>query len=114
MSSETKTPPALFKTFEELSPEHQKQAIEYEVEYVLTGLVEGFEERGDDNFWERIEEAENEMERLKTPWFLGGRIMETCADDIASWARDDAESAVYPHNSVYVSHVLFIESDDDV
>ena len=48
-----------------------------------------------DDLQDRIDAAQAKMERLRTPWFIGEAIMETCAEEINGMAQCDAEDALY-------------------
>mgnify|MGYP003338121911 CR=1 FL=1 len=88
------------KTFAELTPEKQVKAVEKAVEYLLRGICEGAIRFNDtlngDGLQSRIDCALEKAERMQTPWFAGGYIMDTCREDIEAMARADAEDSIYP------------------
>src|SRR3990167_1276314 len=88
------------KRFDELTPEQQKAAVTKCVTGLLEAIAEGAIRFNDglngDDLQARIDAAWADMELLRTPWFIGERIMETCRDDIEGMAQCEAEDALYP------------------
>jgi hypothetical protein len=88
------------KTYQELSQEEQKRALEKCTQQLLESIVEGAIRFNDglnhDNLQERIDKAWEKVERLHTPWFVGEAIMETCRADIEGMAQCTAADSLYP------------------
>lgn len=94
------------KTFNELTPEQQTKAVGRATNRLLEAICEGAIRFNDklnrDNLQKRIDKAWKEMERNRTPWFIGETIMETCRDDIEGMARCEAEDAIYSEPGEHV------------
>ena len=94
------------KTFEQLTPEQQKKAVEKATDNLLTGIVEGYirfnDEENKDSLQARIDEAWEKAEKMQTPWFAHEYIMESCGEEIRGMAQCDAEDALYAENETVI------------
>ena len=88
------------KTFNQLTPEQQKQAIDKETCSILTAICEGAirfdDKKNKDDLQTRINAAVAKAEKMRTPWFSSEYILDTCREDIEGMARATAEDALYP------------------
>ncbi len=87
------------KTYQQLTQAQQEKALDKAVECLLTSILEGairFNDKLNHNDLQaRIDAACAKAEKMRTPWFAGEYIMDTCSDDIRSLAQCDAEDALY-------------------
>jgi len=87
------------RTFEQLTKEERKQALDKAITDLLTAICEGVvrfnDELNRDDLQARIDAAFAKAERMRTPWFSHEYIMDTCRDEIEGMARCDAEDSLY-------------------
>ena len=87
------------KTYNELTPSQQHKAIAHFENELLQNIIEGGvrfnDELNQDDLQKRIDKAIAKAEAMKTPWFSGEYIMDTCRENIESIAQCTAEDAIY-------------------
>ena len=87
------------RTFKQLTPDEQEQAIQYQESSLLQATLDGSIRFNDtlnqDNLQKKIDEAIQKAEDMKTPWFAHEYIMDTCSEDIRALAIPAAEDAIY-------------------
>lgn len=87
------------KTFDELTAQEQKNAINRCIEHFLHGLIEGAivfnDELNNNDFQERVDRAIKKANDMQTPWFAGEYVMDDCREEIEGFARTRAEDALY-------------------
>lgn len=87
------------KTFSQLTPEQQTEAIKRTTTDLLEAICEGAIRFNDnlnkDDLQKRIDAAAKKADAMQTPWFLPEIIMETCRVEIEGMARCEAEDALY-------------------
>jgi hypothetical protein len=88
------------KTFQDLTEAKQTEAIEAEAAALLNAICAGAirfnDQLNEDNLQKRIDAAAKKADRMKTPWFIGEYIMDTCREEIMGMAQCSAEDALYP------------------
>src|SRR3972149_6940703 len=88
------------KTYEQLTVEQQKAAVDKCASNLLTAIVEGAirfnDELNNDTLQERIDAAFAKADEMQTPWFSHEYIMDTCKDEIMGMAQCEAEDTLYP------------------
>ena len=88
------------KTFDQLTPDLQKSAIEAASTSLLRAICEGAIRFNDglngDSLQARIDAAAKRADEMQTPWFMHEYVMDTCREEIEGMARADAEDALYP------------------
>ena len=94
------------KTYNELTEEQKKKAVEKELTELLTAIIEGAivfndEDNGDD-LQKRIEVAAEKADKMRTPWFVHEYIMDTCKEELTGMATGTAEDALYAEANEYV------------
>ena len=87
------------KTYNELSVEGQRKAVDYWLTALLTEVLEGstrFNDRANgDGLQSRIDNACTKAESMRTPWFAGEYVMDSCREDLTEMAMVDAAAALY-------------------
>ena len=95
------------KRYEDLTIEEQQKAIQFAVITVLRDIVESgirFNDKLNKNDLQaRIDKAFAKAEAMRTPWFAGEYVMETCGEDIKSLAVPIAEESLYSENETVFS-----------
>lgn len=101
------------KRFEELTEEQQAEAVKFAEERLLEAIVyEGIrfdDEANGNDLQARIDAAFAESEKMKTPWYAGQYIMDTCKEDIREMAISDAAGALYaePNDPPVVTGIIW-------
>lgn len=84
------------RTFDKLTADEQTRAVKRETDSLLTAILEGairFDDKlNGDDLQARIDKAIAKAEDMRTPWFAGEYIMDTCGDEIEGMARAEADS----------------------
>ncbi len=105
------------KTFEQLTAAEQTVAVDKAIQRLVEQIAEERIHFNDalngDNLQARINAAWKQMERLKTPWFIGEAVMETCGVEIRGMAQCNAEDAIYSEPGEFVVHGVVDETDAD-
>lgn len=83
------------KTYQELSDEQRKKAVEAMLTKTLTWLCEGLMPFADEDIADRINEAIANANKMRTPWFAHEYIMESCGLELRAYAEEDAKRAFY-------------------
>ena len=87
------------KTFDELTGTQQSEAVSNATNELLKAILEGVirfnDELNHDDLQARIDAAIQKAEEMRTPWFAGEYILDTCRDDIEGMATCDAQDALY-------------------
>lgn len=97
------------KRFDELTEEQQKAAIEKQILNLLQLIGQGWNpDPSDESLTKRIEEASEEAERMRTPWFVHEYVMETCEEDLMIIAANEASYRLYaePNDPVVVRGII--------
>ena len=88
------------KTFNELTEKQQQKAIDYFLKIDLEAIMDGWLKFNDDlngdDLQQRIDDAWKKAENMRTPWFWGDYIMETCSEELTAMAQAAAEDSIYP------------------
>ena len=105
------------RTYDQLTDEEKRQALDHELnvllEYVIEGAIRFDDEKNGDNLQAAINAAGEEANRMQTPWFAGEYIMdatykwsstldgpadmtETVGEHLRSMAQCTVEDALYP------------------
>lgn len=114
------------KTFEELTDKEKEKAINHYTNELLTVIVQGGvrfnDELNEDALQASIDEAIEEAEKMKTPWFAGEYVMDAryrpmeghvtgddglwpVAEAIRSMAMCDAEDSLYLEDGECAIHL---------
>jgi hypothetical protein len=87
------------KTYEQLTPDQQKAAVNKELASLLEPIIEGAIRFNDklnhDTLQKRIDTAIEKANKMQTPWFAHEYILDTCREDLEGMAQVQAEDAVY-------------------
>jgi hypothetical protein len=87
------------KYFDDLTEKQQGAAVQYCLNDLLVGIVEGAirfdDEKNGDDLQARIDDAFARAELAMTPWFAHEYIMEVARDELVAMARADAAATVY-------------------
>lgn len=87
------------KTFNQLSAEQKSKALAKSLNHLLEAICEQqvmfAGTPAMDILQDRIDAAIDEANRMKTPWFYGEYIMDTCREDLTALANANAERALY-------------------
>jgi hypothetical protein len=92
------------KTWSDLTEEQQTKAIDHEIESLVTDILEGLrfnDAMNGDDLQARIDKAIEKADAMRTPWFAGAYVLDTCKDEIEAMARCTAEDALYPESGEY-------------
>ena len=89
------------RTFEQLSTDEKKQAINICVVRLTNDIVSGLrfnDKLNQDNFQASIDKVLAKAEQLRTPWFAGEMLLEnnSIREELESMAECDAEDELYP------------------
>ena len=97
------------RTYEQLTPAEQDEAVNIAASELLEGILEGAIRFNDalnaDDLQARIDTACARAEEMRTPWFAHEYIMDTCRDEIMGMAQCDAEDALYPEPGERMIHL---------
>jgi len=97
------------KNWSGLSEKERELAKHAALTHILKAVIEGglrFDDRANnDNLQKRIDQALAEAERMRTPWFAHEYIMESCGQELQSFAADDAVDAFYPEDSEFILYI---------
>lgn len=83
------------KTFDELTPEQQEEAVEKEAIRLLSALADGSTRRVNKRLQAVVDEAWTEMERLSTPWFFGEAVWEEIGTDLKNLVLPTVEGQLF-------------------
>ena len=89
------------RPFDALTRDERARAVAIARAHLLDAICAGGvrfdDEANGDDLQARIDAAAEEMDRLRTPWFLAERLMEDehVADELTRLALADAEDALY-------------------
>lgn len=88
------------RTWNDLSEEERQLAVDKTLCDLVGNIVEGAIEFDDklngDNFQASLDEAIEEANQRRTPWFAGVYVLDAGRKDLETIARCDAEEAYYP------------------
>ena len=90
------------RIYTQLRLSEQERAVKQATESLLLAIMNGSvyfttNNRKDcDDLQTRIDIAHTKANGLRTPWFWGEYIMDTCEKEIKEMAKVDAEDALYP------------------
>jgi hypothetical protein len=96
------------KTYEQLTPNQQKKAVEREVNNLLNLICNGglrFDDKlNHDRLQARIDAASKKAEDMQTPWFWAEYIREDAyiMERLESMAQCSAENALYSSKEEYI------------
>ena len=96
------------RTYTQLRLSERERAIKQATESLLLAIMDGSvyfttNNRKDcDDLQIRIDVAHTKANGLRTPWFWGEYIMDTCGEEIKEMAKVDAENALYPDPTEHI------------
>ena len=95
------------KTYNQLTEEQRKKAIQRAATLVLTDIIENGlrfnDELNGDNLQARIDKAFEKAEAMRTPWFAHEYVLDTCREDIESLANPIAKDALYSEGETIIA-----------
>jgi hypothetical protein len=87
------------KRFDELTTEQQERAVDRCMVQLMEGIVEGYivfnDSANKDDLQARINAACEKAAAMRTPWFAGEYILDTCKAELESLARGEAMESLY-------------------
>lgn len=94
------------KTYDQLTLAEQRQAEAQALDSLLQAIIEGAirfnDKANDDDLQARIDKAGKQADEMRTPWFVGEYIMDTCRPELEGMAQVDAQDALYPDPTEHV------------
>jgi len=97
-------------TYNQLNQEQKEKAFSYALGLMLQdiscGAIRFNDELNGNNLQERIDSALEKAEKMKTPWFSGEFIYESCKEEIDSMVIVQVEESLYAEeheNVIYLA-----------
>lgn len=72
------------------------------LEAILEGGIRFDDKMNHDDLQKRIDKACERANAMQTPWFAHEYILDTCREDLESFARADAEDSLYAAQDVRI------------
>jgi hypothetical protein len=97
------------KRYHELTHMQQRKAFDKCTAALLNDISEGMrfnDALNGDNLQARIDRAFKDAELMRTPWFVGEYIMDTCREDIEGMAQCTAEDALYSEGEIVIAGII--------